>query len=77
MKSTVEAYKTWHARAGIKGTGKRSYWLEEGEAAGESRGKDHQQEETEGSYNFTRVLHDRTQKHTSAFLKVYNLNVGM
>ena len=77
MKSTVEAYKTWHTRAGIKGRGKRSYWLEEGEVAGESRGKDRQQQETEGSYNFTRVLRDWTQKHTSAFLKVYNLKVGM
>ena len=37
MKSTVEAYKTWHTRAGIKGTGKRSWRRERRQERAEGR----------------------------------------
>ena len=31
LKSTVVQYSSWHTGAGIEWTGKKSYWLEEGE----------------------------------------------
>ena len=34
LKSTVVQYNSWDTRAGIEGTGKKSYWLEEGEGVG-------------------------------------------
>ena len=37
LESTVIQYTSWHTGAGIQRTGKRSYWLEEGEEAGEGR----------------------------------------
>ena len=35
MKSTVVQYNSWHIGAGIEWTGKKSYWLEEGEEVGD------------------------------------------
>ena len=54
MKSAVVQYSIWHTGASIKWTGKKSYWLEEGEEAGDEMGelKDHQQQETEGKVQF-------------------------
>ena len=37
LKSTVVQYNSWHTGAGIKWTGKKSYWLEEGEEMGDGR----------------------------------------
>ena len=37
MKSTVVQYYSWHIGAGIEWTGKKSYWLEEGEELGDGR----------------------------------------
>ena len=37
MKSTVVQYNSWHIGAGIEWTGKKSYWLEEGEEVGDGR----------------------------------------
>ena len=37
LKGTVIQYNSWHRRAGIKWTGKKSYWLEEGEEVGDGR----------------------------------------
>ena len=37
LKSTVVQYNSWHTGAGIELTGKKSYWLEEGEEVGDGR----------------------------------------
>ena len=37
LKSTVVQYNSWHTGAGIEWTGKKSYWLEEGEEMGDGR----------------------------------------
>ena len=39
MKSTVVRYNSWHTGAGIEWTGKKSYWLEDGEEVGDGRAK--------------------------------------
>ena len=38
-KSTVVQYNSWHPGAGIQWTGRKSYWLEEGEEVGNDRAK--------------------------------------
>ena len=37
LKSTVVQYNSWHTEAGIEWTGKKSYWLEEGEEGRDGR----------------------------------------
>ena len=37
LKSTVVQYNSWHIRAGIEWTGKKSYWLQEGVEVGDGR----------------------------------------
>ena len=37
LKSTAVQYNSWHTGAGIEWTGKKSYWLEEGEEGGDGR----------------------------------------
>ena len=37
LKGTVVQYNSWHRVAGIEWTGKKSYWLEEGEEVGDGR----------------------------------------
>ena len=37
MKSTVAQYNSWHTGAEIEWTGKKSYWLEEGDKVGNDR----------------------------------------
>ena len=37
MKSTAVGYNSWHGGAGIEWTGKKSYWLEEGEEVRDGR----------------------------------------
>ena len=37
LKSTIVQYKSWHTGAGIKWTGKKSYWLEKGVEEGDDR----------------------------------------
>ena len=37
MKDTVVQYNIWHRSTGIKWTGKKSYWLEEGGEVGDGR----------------------------------------
>ena len=38
LKSTVVQYNSWHTGAGIEWTGKKIYWLEEGEKDGRAEG---------------------------------------
>ena len=37
LKSTLVQYNSWHPGAGIEWTGKKCYWLEEGEEVGDGR----------------------------------------
>ena len=37
VKSAVVQYNSWHTGAGIEWTGKKSYWLEEGDGRAEGR----------------------------------------
>ena len=37
LTNTVVQYSSWHTGAGIKWTGKKSYWLEEREEVGDGR----------------------------------------
>ena len=58
--------------AGIEWTGKKSYWLEEGEKVGDSRADNCQQQEMEGKLQF--YSHLTLMECTLASLKVSNLN---
>ena len=53
LENTAVQWNIWHTGPGIEWTGKKSYWLEEGEEVGEGRAGGLQQQEMEGKLSFT------------------------
>ena len=75
LENTVVQYNSWCTGAAIEWIGNKSYWLEEGEEAGDGKLKNCQQQETEGKLQFHSCLILTECTFTS--LEVHNLKAHM
>ena len=75
LKSTIEQPNGWNIRAGIEWTGKKSYWLAEGEEVGDGRAEGSSATGSEGQAEFCSCL--TLMECKLIFLKVQNLKVHM